>query len=244
MVFENFITFMNKIMLFSGYINKASSFPKTLTPEEERYYLTRLSENDEKAKEILISHNLRLVSHIVKKYSNAGEAEDLISAGSIGLIKAINTFSLDKKTQLSTYAARCIENEILMLIRVNKKHKNTMSLGESLGCDKDGNEICLMDIIPNEEQDIIEDVENKIVTKQLLDLIKDTLTNREYDIICMRYGLNNEVALTQREVAQKLGISRSYISRLETKALNDIKAKLIHNNLFINWLKNVKLLIC
>ena len=123
MVFESFITFMNKIMLFSGYINKTSSFPQTLTSEEEEQYLKRLHEGDSKAKEVLISHNLRLVSHIVKKYSNAGEAEDLISAGSIGLIKAINTYSPDKKTQLSTYAARCIENEILMLIRVNKKHK-------------------------------------------------------------------------------------------------------------------------
>ena len=223
MIFENFVTFMNKIMLFSGYINRVSCFPKPLTPEEEKQMLIRYKNGDNNAKEILINHNLRLVAHIVKKYSGAGEAEDLISAGSIGLIKAINTFNADKNTQLSTYAARCIENEILMLIRVNKKHNQAISLNESLGTDKDGNDICLMDIIPAYEGQSIESVENKIMNKKLLSLIKQVLSEREYTILKMRYGLEGTHPKTQREVAKELGISRSYISRLETKAIDEIR---------------------
>lgn len=178
---------------------------------------------DIKAKEKLINHNLRLVAHIVKKYTNAGEADDMISAGSIGLIKAINTYELDKNTQLSTYAARCIENEILMLIRVNKKHTSTISLSETLGNDKDGNEICLLDVIPNFDEDVIENIENKIISEKLTSIIKKVLNQREYQIICMRYGLHGTPALTQREVAEKLKISRSYISRLETKAIQELQ---------------------
>lgn len=222
MVFENFITFMNKIMLFSGYVNQVSFFPKPLSQEEELETLERFHSGDMKAKEKLINHNLRLVAHIVKKYTNAGEADDLISAGSIGLIKAINTFKIGKDTQLSTYAARCIENEILMLIRVNKKHTQSMSLAESLGTDKDGNDICLMDILPDEDHDSIEEAENKIIGEKLHQVLKKALSKREYQILCMRYGLNGTSPLTQREVAEKLNISRSYISRLETKAINEL----------------------
>ena len=225
MIIENFVTFMNKIMLFSGYVNNASGFPKQLTQEEEKKLIAQYRHGDAKAKNKLIEHNLRLVAHIVKKYAGSGEAEDLISAGSIGLIKAINTYSEDKKTQLSTYAARCIENEILMLLRANKKHNQTISINESLGSDKDGNEIVLADIIPNEEYDSIEEAENKIINKELYKLLKETLTSREYAIICMRYGLNGEEPLTQREIAIKLNISRSYISRLETKALQELRKK-------------------
>ncbi len=224
MIIENFMTFMNKIMLFSGYINNVSCFPKPLTPAEEKEMLLRYRNGDTKAKEILISHNLRLVAHIVKKYTGAGEADDLISAGSIGLIKAINTYNADKNTQLSTYSARCIENEILMLLRVNKKHNQSISLNESLGTDKDGNDICLMDIIPAHEGQSIERVENNIMNKKLLKIIKQTLDAREYAIINMRYGLDGNKPKTQREVASALGISRSYISRLETKALDTLKA--------------------
>ena len=225
MIFENFMTFMNKIMLFSGYINRVSCFPKPLSPEQEKEMLLRYRNGDNKAKEILINHNLRLVAHIVKKYSGAGEADDLISAGSIGLIKAINTYKPDKNTQLSTYSARCIENEILMLIRVNKKHNQAISLSESLGTDKDGNDICLMDILPCHEEQSVDVVESQIMNKKLLSLIKETLSQREYIIISKRYGLNGEHPKTQREVAKELGISRSYISRLESKALNEIRQK-------------------
>lgn len=225
MIIENFVTFMNKIMLFSSYVNKVSGFPKQLTQDEERLLLEKYHNGNLEAKNKLIEHNLRLVAHIVKKYTSSGEAEDLISAGSIGLIKAINTYSKDKNTQLSTYAARCIENEILMLLRANKKHNQTISINESLGNDKDGNEIILSDIIPNVEDDAIEEVESQIINKELYKLLKTTLTEREYKIICLRYGLNGDKPLTQREIASKLNISRSYISRLETKALQELRKK-------------------
>jgi len=226
LVFENFILFMNKILLFSSFINNASGFPKPLTQEEEKMYFDKFKNGDKKAKDILISHNLRLVAHIVKKYSGAGEADDLLSVGSIGLIKAINTFEYGKGTQLSTYAARCIENEILMLIRVNKKHKKAISLQENLGQDKDGNEVELLEIIPSLDDEIYGIVESNIITEKISKLIDSTLSKREADILKMRYGIGDIPALTQREVAVKLGISRSYISRLETKALATIKEHL------------------
>jgi RNA polymerase sporulation-specific sigma factor len=232
MIFENFITFINKILLFSSFVNSASGFPKPLTPKEEKMYFEKFKQGDMNAKEILINHNLRLVAHIVKKYSGAGEADDLISVGSIGLIKAINSFEADKGTQLSTYAARCIENEILMLIRLNKKHKQAMSLQENLGQDKDGNDIELMDVIPGIDDEVIEAVDSNILTEKMSDIVKKTLTPRECEIINMRYGLNGQIPLTQREVAVKLGISRSYISRLETKALETIKKEIKNKDIF------------
>ncbi len=223
MIIENFMTFINKIMMFSAYVNTVSSFPKPLSSEEEKDCFEKFWKGDKRAKEKLISHNLRLVAHIVKKYNTAGEADDLISVGSIGLIKAINSFQYGKNTQFSTYAAKCIENEILMLIRVNKKHTVAVSLEECLGKDKDGNEINLIDIIPNLESGVIENVENNILTEKLLGVIKKVLSDREYEIISLRYGIGGKPAYTQREVAKKLGISRSYISRLEKKSLDLIK---------------------
>ncbi len=227
MILEPYIAFMQKIMLFSSYIKNNSSFPKPLTVNEENEYLKLVEKGDEKAKEILINHNLRLVAHIVKKYNSAGEADDLISVGSLGLIKAINTYNVNAGTQFSTYAARCIENEILMLIRVSKKHKNTISIEETLGCDEEDNSISLLDIMYNDETDNVEkQVDNTIVSKKLDCVLKKYLTEREYEILSMRYGLNGTPALTQREVAKKLKISRSYISRLEKKAIETMRSKL------------------
>ena len=235
MIIESFVTFMNKIMLFSSYVDHASSFPKTLTPEDEKKYIAKLHQGDENARSILIAHNLRLVAHIVKKYSNSSkEADDLISVGAIGLIKAINSYSSEKGAQLSTYAARCIENEILMLFRANKKHKNNVSLEESIGTEKDGNEIMLADVICDNEKDTVEIVENNILTEKLINLIKDSLSEREYKILCLRYGIGGRVAYTQREVAKKLGISRSYISRLEKKALETVREQVRINKLYID----------
>lgn len=232
MVFENFIIFMNKILLFSSFINNAQGFPKPLTEEEEKEYFLKYKNGDESAKDKLINHNLRLVAHIVKKYAGTSEADDLISVGTIGLIKAINTFEYGKGTQLSTYAARCIENEILMLLRVSKKHKNVMSLDESLGQDKDGNDIELADVIPSDEEEILSQVENNVITDKINKLINEKLDKREAQIISLRYGIGGKTALTQREVAKVLGISRSYISRLETKAIETIKKEVAKDNFF------------
>lgn len=218
-------------MLFSSYVDHTSSFPKTLSSAEEKKYIKRLEQGDIEAKNILISHNLRLVAHIVKKYSNSSkDADDLISVGAIGLIKAINSYSSTKGAQLSTYAARCIENEILMLFRANKKHQTNISLEETIGTEKDGNDILLSDVICDTEYDLMQMVENSILTENLLKLIKEILTDREYKILCMRYGIGGRVAYTQREVAKKMGISRSYISRLEKKALQTIRAKVCLSN--------------
>ena len=233
MIIENFVIFMNKILLFSSFINNAQGFPKPLTLKEEKEYFEKYKQGDKKSKDILINHNLRLVAHIVKKYAGTTEAEDLISVGTIGLIKAINTFEYDKGTQLSTYAARCIENEILMLLRVNKKHKNVMSLEECLGQDKDGNDVELADIIPADDEDVLTQVENNVITQKILNLINNKLTARESEIIKLRYGLGGNKSLTQREVADKLNISRSYISRLETKAIEIIKNEVTKDNFFV-----------
>ncbi len=223
MVVESFMMFLQKIMFFSSYIKNCSSFPKPLTSEEEKMYLERFENGDEKAKEILIQHNLRLVAHVVKKYNQADEADDLISVGSLGLIKAINSYKLNHGTQFSTYAARCIENEILMLIRTNKKHKNNISIEDVLGADEEENEIKLGDLSYDENEDVEKIVENQMISQDLDELLKKYLSKREYQIMCMRYGLLGGPVLTQREVASRLKISRSYISRLETKSLDILK---------------------
>ncbi|MGN0961152.1 MAG: RNA polymerase sporulation sigma factor SigK [Christensenellales bacterium] len=223
MIIETFMAFMQKVMLFSSYINNNSSFPKPLTKKEEQEYLEAYEKGDEKAKEILIHHNLRLVAHIVKKYSQADEADDLISVGSLGLIKAINTYKFGHGTQFSTYAARCIENEILMLIRANKKHKTNISVEDILGKDDEGNEITIGDLAYDENSNIEMIAEQKNISDKLDAVLKNYLTKREYQIMCLRYGLLGNPILPQREVAVKLGISRSYISRLEKKSIEIIK---------------------
>ena len=169
---------------------------------------------------MLIRHNLRLVAHIVKKYSNAGEADDLISVGSIGLIKGIESFEYGKGSQLATYAAKCIENEILMYIRANKKHRSSVSLSEPVGTDKEGNEITLMDILPQREESVFSKVETNLLVEKIVAII-DTLPSREREIVRLRYGIGAR-SHTQIEVAKKLGISRSYVSRIEKKALGKI----------------------
>lgn len=225
------MNFLSKIMCFTGFVNNATGFPKPLTQEEEMECIKRFKNGDMEAKNRLIQHNLRLVAHIVKKYSTAGEADDLISVGTIGLIKAINTFEPSKNTQLSTYSARCIENEILMLLRMTKKHNSVYSLEDSLGTDKDGNEIALKDIIASDD-DITTSVENSLLSRDMDKLIKKVLPEREYQIITLRFGLGGTPAYTQREVSKMLGISRSYISRLENKAIDTIKLALKGKNIF------------
>lgn len=222
MALENLLTLLKNLIIFSSYMTEKSSFPKPLSKEKEQEYLVLSAKGDKDAKEILVKHNLRLVAHIAKKYANYGDNDELISIGSIGLIKAVESFKSDKGTSLATYASRCIENEILMTMRTTKKHRSNMSLNEPIGVDKDGNELVIMDMLES-DQNVIEDVENSIMMEKLTAITKSVLDKREYEIIKMRYGLENTGALTQREVAKKFNISRSYVSRIEKKALEKIK---------------------
>jgi RNA polymerase sporulation-specific sigma factor len=201
---------------------QSNSFPEPLTESEERYYLKKFGEGDEDARNILIEHNLRLVAHIVKKYQAAGDNDDLISIGTIGLIKGISSYNTDKKTKLATYVARCIENEILMSIRHDKKFANQVSLNEPIGYDSDGNEVSLMDVLQSDNEDICEKIDRENLIARLYKKIRTTLTERDQQIIRMRYGLYGTKPLPQREVASILGISRSYVSRIEKKALGKL----------------------
>lgn len=211
------------MVFFTAYISGSNSFQQPLTEVEEKEYLDKLSKGDMEARRVLIERNLRLVAHIGKKYTYTGkDMEELISIGTVGLIKALDSFDNSKGIRLATYAARCIENEILMLIRNNKKFKNEVYLQDPIGIDKEGNEISLMDVLSSEEDSIIEIVENRIQVKKLYDKIDKELTEREKNIIKMRYGLNNGKIKTQREIAVDLGISRSYVSRIEKKALEKL----------------------
>lgn len=217
---------LGKIVFFTGAIASKNSFPKPLSKEEEEKYLALVEKGDKDARETLIRHNMRLVAHIAKKYTGAAETDDLLSVGSIGLIKAIDTFRVGKGTTLATYTARCIENEILMLIRANKKHKNNLSLSDPVGTDKDGNELTLMDLLFEKEDCVFEQVERTVRREKLLEQIQRVLSEREYTILCLRYALKGGIPLPQREVANVLKISRSYISRIEKHAIEKLRLRL------------------
>lgn len=200
------------------------TFLKPLTSAEEKYYLQRCREGDLEAKNILIERNLRLVAHVVKKYQNSDEdLDDLISIGTIGLIKAVSTFDAEKSARLSTYAARCIDNELLMMLRSKKKHSREVSLYEPIGTDKEGNEISLLDIIESPPVDIVEELSTRQEIRHLLTGLKDVLTPKEYQVICLRYGLFGIPPETQKIIAQQLHISRSYVSRIEKNALKKLR---------------------
>ena len=200
------------------------SFPPSLSAEEEQYYLQRYLEGDLEAKHILIERNLRLVAHVIKKYQHLEEnPEDLISIGTIGLIKAIITFNPEKNNKLGTYAARCIENEILMLLRTRKKHSKEVSLYEPIGTDRDGNEIQLFDIIEADEADAQTKITLKDDIRLLYEKLESELSPRERLVLKMRYGLYNQEEYTQREIADQLGISRSYVSRIEKSAIEKLR---------------------
>lgn len=213
--------------LFIGYLSNNNSFPQPLSSDEEEKYLILYEQGDEEAKNILIERNLRLVAHIVKKYHNTGrEIDDLISIGTIGLIKAITTFDRNKGTRLATYAARCIDNEILMKIRSDKKTRSEVSLQDPIGVDKEGNEISLIDILGSNCDDVIDEVHLKIEVKKLYNRMAKVLKEREKKIIELRYGLCKGGCKTQREIAKMLGISRSYVSRIEKRAVKKLNKAL------------------
>lgn len=205
-------------LFMSGRLREAC-FPKPITREEEEYYIDLMENGSREAKNVLIEHNLRLVAHIVKKYSDTSNADDLISIGTIGLIKGVNSFNKDKSPKLSTYISRCIENEILMSLRKEKKYQGQISLQEPIGYDTDGNEVSLMDILQSENEEICEEIDKKNAIEKVMGKVKKLLSDREKEIIALRYGLGGGEPLTQREVAKILGISRSYVSRIEKKAL-------------------------
>ena len=200
------------------------SFPAPLSPSEEKYYIQKYTEGDLEAKHILIERNLRLVAHVIKKYQNLEEdPEDLISIGTIGLIKAVVTFNPDKGNRLAAYASRCVENEILMYLRSKKKAVKEVSLYEPIGTDREGNEIRLYDIIETEEDDIPDKIHLKENIQILYEKVENELSSREKLVLKMRYGLYNGEEYTQREIARQLGISRSYVSRIEKSAVEKLR---------------------
>ena len=200
------------------------TFLSPLNATEEKEYLRRRREGDPEAKKVLVERNMRLVAHISKKYQNSEEEmEDLISIGTIGLIKAVSTFQEDHGSKLATYAARCIENELLMYFRSKKKCSREVSLYEPIGTDKEGNQIQLMDIVEVDEKDVVEQLELKRQIGRLYELIPDVLDEREKEILKLRYGLRDQKPVTQREIAKKLHISRSYVSRIEKSAIEKLR---------------------
>jgi RNA polymerase sporulation-specific sigma factor len=223
-MFSAIISFLSaNFLYFILHISNTSCFPKPLKKKEEEEALERLALGDKNARALLIERNLRLVSHIVKKYySKTNDTEDLISIGTIGLIKAIDSFKPDKGIRLATYASRCIENEILMHFRNIKKNASDVYLGDSLESDRDGNPLTLQDTI-SDNRDMAEDLEKKIRWEKAAEYLENLEDEREREIIILRYGLDNKKPLTQREVAARLNISRSYVSRIEKKVLSDMR---------------------
>lgn len=226
MFIEAALSFLSNMLIFALHLSGGSSFPPPLNAKEEEKALRACKNGDVQAKNLLIEHNLRLVAHIIKKYySNSSQQEDLISIGTIGLIKAINTFDVDKGTRLATYAARCIENEILMHFRAQKKSAQDISMSGPIDTDSDENPLTLMDLIATEDE-IIEDIYKLSMIKKLNEEVAKITDEREKSIIVLRYGLNGGKALTQLEVSRRLGISRSYVSRIEKRVLARLRKAL------------------
>ncbi len=226
----NFVSSLISQIFLGGYISNNYVFPKPLLPEEEEKYLELCRMGNEEARNVLVERNLRLVAHIVKKYAPnfAGDCDDLISIGTIGLIKAINSFDNSKGIRLATYAARCIQNEILMVMRAGKKEQKEVSLQDPIGTDKEGNCISLLSIMYADDDAVADTVSLKIQVKKLYEAMTKTLKQREKLVLQMRYGLCDSEAKTQREIAELLGISRSYVSRIETKAIKKLGAAMKH----------------
>ncbi len=222
-----FAQFFSGLVFLFLRVTANASFPPPLSEKEEREYFQRCKNGDEKARRVLIERNLRLVAHIAKKYYSSGyDNDDLISIGTIGLIKAIDSFNIDNGTRFATYAGKCLQNEILMHFRSQKKLSNETSLSDAVETDKDGNPLTYMDII-SVDDDIADKIDLKIKTEILVKAIKNLLTKREKQIIVLRYGLGFSKPITQREVAKKLGISRSYVSRIEKGAIEKLKCEFV-----------------
>lgn len=218
-----FLAFLQTAVFVVGYISNSNLFPEPLTGEEEKIYLEKLAQGDEEAKNILIERNLRLVAHVCKKYAATNvDQEDLISIGTIGLIKGINSFDISKGARLSTYVSRCIDNEILMYLRSTKKLGAEVYLEDTIGKDKDDNTVTLQEVLENDCRDVEDEVDLKLKVKRLYEKIKEVLKDREKTIIELRFGLDGNKPKTQKQIAKTMGISRSYVSRIETKAINKL----------------------
>ena len=218
-----FLAFLNSAIFLVGYISNNSLFPEPLSSEEEKKYFERLKEGDEEARNILIERNLRLVAHVCKKYSTTKvEQDDLISIGTIGLIKGINSFDSSKGVRLATYVSRCVDNEVLMFLRSNKKVNAEVYLEDPIGKDKDDNTVTLQEILENNEKNIEDEVDLKFKVKKLYEKMKEVLKAREKTILELRFGLGGKKPQTQNEIADSMGISRSYVSRIETKAIGKL----------------------
>ncbi len=226
-----FFSILNLLLANPFFMGSYSNevFPEPLTNEEEAEYIKKMKLGDKEARNKLIEHNLRLVAHIVKKFETSGnDIDDLIGIGTVGLIKGIDTYSLDKKVKLTTYAAKCAENEILMFFRSNKKNAKNVSIYDGISYDKEGNEITILDVLKTKDPDYLEDIYLKD-NIQLLKKYLSILSKRERKIINMRYGLSNEEEKTQKEIAHIMGISRSYVSRIEKRAITKILREFIRN---------------
>lgn len=209
-----FLSFLNSAIFLVGYITNNQLFPEPLTADEEKYYIAEFEKGNEEAKNILIEKNLRLVAHVCKKYSSTKVSqEDLISIGTIGLIKGINSFKSEKNVKLSTYVSRCIDNEILMYLRSSKKLNAEVSLEDSIGKDKDDNTVCLQDVLENSERNVEDEIDLKFKMKKLYEKMKSVLKDREKTILELRFGLNGNSPKTQNQIAGMMGISRSYVSQ-------------------------------
>lgn len=221
---SGFLAFLKSAVFVVGYIQSSNLFPEPLTSEEEKIYLEQFQNGDEDARNILIEKNLRLVAHVCKKYSSTNvDQEDLISIGTIGLIKGINSFKPDKGVRLATYVSRCIDNEILMYLRSNKKTQAEVFLNEPIGKDKDDNVVTLQEILEVSGKTIEEEVDLKFKIQMLYQKMKEVLKEREKEILEARFGLNGKMPQTQNQIAKSLGISRSYVSRIETKAIKKLE---------------------
>lgn len=221
------ILFFSPILFGVGYIQSGNLFPEPLNCEDEKKYLIKMKQGDKEAKNILIERNLRLVAHVAKKYASTNiDQDDLISIGSIGLIKGINSFDMDKNFKLATYVAKCIENEILMYIRSNKKRAYDVYLNEPIGKDKDDNEVTLQEVLENNERNVEDEVDLKFKIKILYEKMKKILKDREKIIIELRFGLNGKKPKTQKEIAKMMNISRSYVSRIESKAISKLASEI------------------
>jgi RNA polymerase sporulation-specific sigma factor len=234
MMLEGFFALFSNLMLFTAKLDGGNSFPHPLSPEKEKEYLDKFrATGDMNARNILVKHNLRLVVFIAKKYVNYPDNDELISVGTLGLIKAIDTFNPSKGSQLATYASRCIENEILMTMRSYKKRAQDVSIYDSIGCDKEGNELPIVDLLQTEDETVYAKLDCEFMKKTVRELIEKHLGEREKAILTMRFGLEDDTPRTQQWVADKLNISRSYISRIEKKALSKLRKAIADENIQI-----------